>query len=291
MDRLGLLPEEGLLLWLKVYPFRDLGEMTPGELKKALAGLRPDVLALAEAEPVEVRTEPIQAEFKTGILDWFVAPHLDVAFVHPLDPVRSSWILGHDQGRQHLERKLGRYVTTRSYFHADSPEQAEKLLEQAVEEGAQIVFTTTPQLSRATLKAAVKYPFTEPMLIKLREMGLKIGIITNGSVQSQQTKIDLLGINEFVDETVICGTLGAQKPDTLPFDVMCEKLGINANELLYVGDNPINDIMASRNAGYIPVWVKTLGTWDFDDIERSEYEVDTVAEIPELVDRINKGTV
>jgi basic membrane lipoprotein Med (substrate-binding protein (PBP1-ABC) superfamily) len=31
-------------------------------------------------------------------------------------------------------------------------------LELAVEEGAQVVFTTTPKLSRATLKAAVKYP-------------------------------------------------------------------------------------------------------------------------------------
>ena len=158
MDRLELLPEEALLLWLQVYPFRDLGQMTTAELKKALAGLRPDVMALAEAEPVEVRTEPLQAEFKTGLLDWFVSPHLHVAFVHPLDPVRSTWILGHDQGRQQLEKTFGSFVTVRSYFHGDTPEQAEALLEQAVEEGAQVVFTTTPQLSRATLKAAVKYP-------------------------------------------------------------------------------------------------------------------------------------
>ncbi|MBQ3542784.1 MAG: BMP family ABC transporter substrate-binding protein [Oscillospiraceae bacterium] len=158
MDRLELLPEEALLLWLQVYPFRDLGQMSTGELKKALAGLRPDVLALAEAEPVEVRTEPLQAEFKTGILDWFVAPHLNVAFVHPLDPIRSSWILGHDQGREYLEKQLKDRVTVRSYFHADTPELAEQLLEQAVEEGAQVVFTTTPQLSRPTLKVAVKYP-------------------------------------------------------------------------------------------------------------------------------------
>ena len=141
------------------------------------------------------------------------------------------------------------------------------------------------------IKAAVKYPFTEPMLIKLREMGLKIGIITNGRTETQQVKIDLLGIGKFVDETIICDSLGVQKPETLPFEVMCEKLNLKPNELLYVGDNPINDVMASRNAGYVPVWVKTLGTWDFNDIERCEYEVNTVEEIPELVDKINKGTV
>ena len=158
MDQLGLLPEEALLLWLQVYPFRNLGQMSTGELKKALAALWPDVKALAEAEPVEVRTEPLQAEFKTGLLDWFVSPHVNVAFVHPLDPIRSSWILGHDQGREYLEKQLGSRVTVRSYFHADTPQLAEQLLEQAVEEGANVVFTTTPQLSRSTLKVAVKYP-------------------------------------------------------------------------------------------------------------------------------------
>jgi len=158
MDQLELLPEEALLLWLQVYPFRDLGQMSTGELKKALSGLWPDVKALAEEDPVEVRTEPIKSEFKPGILEWFVAPHLHVAFVHPLDPQVSTWILGHDQGRQHLEEALGSYVTVRTYCHADSPEKAEQLLEQAVAEGANVVFTTTPQLSRPTLKAAVKYP-------------------------------------------------------------------------------------------------------------------------------------
>ena len=46
----------------------------------------------------------------------------------------------------------------RSFFDANTPEQIDKKLEQAVEEGAQVVFTTAPRLSRATLKFAVKYP-------------------------------------------------------------------------------------------------------------------------------------
>ena len=49
-------------------------------------------------------------------------------------------------------------VTVRSYFHADSPEETEMLLEQAVAEGADVIFTTTPQLSRPTLRVALKYP-------------------------------------------------------------------------------------------------------------------------------------
>jgi FMN phosphatase YigB (HAD superfamily) len=56
---------------------------------------------------------------------------------------------------------------------------------------------------------------------------------------------------------------------------------------MYVGDHPINDIDGSRNAGYTPVWVKTTGYWCFEEIPRAEYEVETVAEIPDLVAQIN----
>ena len=135
--------------------------------------------------------------------------------------------------------------------------------------------------------AAVKYPFTEPTLVKLREMGLKIGILTNGESHLQNNKIGLLNIAPFVDEIVISGDVGAQKPDPKPFEVISKKIGIPPKNLLYVGDNPLNDVEGSRNAGYTPVWVKTIGHWYFDDIEHCELEVQTVAEIPELVNKIN----
>ena len=135
--------------------------------------------------------------------------------------------------------------------------------------------------------AAVKYPFTEPTLIRLKEMGLKLGIITNGEHDLQWNKLRLLNFDYLFDEIVISGDVGVQKPESKPFEVMSEKLGIEPENLLYVGDNPLNDVEGSRKAGYTPVWVKTIGNWCFDNIERSEYEVDTVAEIPDLVLKIN----
>jgi basic membrane lipoprotein Med (substrate-binding protein (PBP1-ABC) superfamily) len=84
--------------------------------------------------------------------------HLNVAFVHPMEPGVSPWVRGHDLGRQHLEQTLGAKVSVRSYYNASNGAMAEEVLEQAVAEGAEVVFTTTPQLSRSTLRAAVKYP-------------------------------------------------------------------------------------------------------------------------------------
>lgn len=158
-EKLDLLPEEALLVWLQVHPFRDLGELTNKELKKTLTALWEDLAVRALPEPVEVRTEPLNAEAKPNVLTRIMAPdHLNVAFVHTQDPAGSTWIKGHDLGCRHLEQVLGDKITVRSYFHADTPELTETLLQQAVADGAEVVFTTTPQLRRATLRAAVKYP-------------------------------------------------------------------------------------------------------------------------------------
>lgn len=70
----------------------------------------------------------------------------------------AGWVLGHEQGKEYLVEKLGNKLTVRSYFNADTPEEATRLLEEAVKDGAQVVFTTAPLLRAPTLKAAIEYP-------------------------------------------------------------------------------------------------------------------------------------
>ena len=159
-ENLELLPEEALLLWLRIYPFRDLGELSGDQLKKSVSGLWEDMVTLSQEEPVQVATEPAP-EGKQSLLSKLLPTtpdHLHVAFVHQRDIKTSGWIIGHEQGAHYLKSVMGDKVTIRSYFHADTPEEADAILDRAVEEGADVVFTTTPQLSRPTLKAAVKYP-------------------------------------------------------------------------------------------------------------------------------------
>ena len=156
---LSIRAEDALLLWLTVYPYEDLSSLTTEGLKKSLTAIWENLTALAQPEPVKVETETPKA--KGGILGRIItaAPeHVNVAFIHQLDTVRSGWSKAHDEGRAHLEQVMGSAVTTRSYFDADTPEQMEAALEQAIADGAQVIFTTTPQMGRPTLKAAVRNP-------------------------------------------------------------------------------------------------------------------------------------
>ena len=159
-DSADVLPEEALLLWLELYDFGDLKKLTSAQLKKTLTDLWKDVVSSTSSNSVKVQTKA-REETRQSFLDRVLTASrdkLNVAFVHQLKPSESAWVTGHEEGKEYLERVLGDYVTVRSYYDANTMAQAEERIEEAVSDGAQVVFTTAPLLSRATLKAAVKYP-------------------------------------------------------------------------------------------------------------------------------------
>ena len=157
--REDVLPEEALLLWLELYPYADLGRLTSAELKKSVSALWEDMVASSKEDAVKVQTKA-EDETKTNLVSRLVSSldTLTVAFIHQLNPAQSAWVLGHEEGRAHIEAVFGDRVVVHSYFDANTTELAEQSIEKAVSEGAQVVFTTAPPLCTATLKAAVKYP-------------------------------------------------------------------------------------------------------------------------------------
>ena len=159
-DRTGdMLPEEALLAWLDLNPYSDLGALSATELKKSVSALWEDMVTTTKEDGVKVQTkaeDDTKGSFVSRLLSGLEV--LNVAFVHQLTPAKSAWVLGHEAGREYLEQVFGERIRVRSYFDANNAELAEKKIEQAVAEGAQLVFTTAPPLTRATVKAAVKYP-------------------------------------------------------------------------------------------------------------------------------------
>ena len=150
-------PEEALLVWLQVHPYSDLTALRSAALKKSLQEMWEIIVAAADPDPV-VRTEAPPTEMKNGLLNLLKRDHVNVAFVHQRTAETSAWTAAHDLGRQYLEDALGKSVTVRSYFNADTPEEAEAILDQAVAEHAEVIFTTTPQLVGPSLKASVRHP-------------------------------------------------------------------------------------------------------------------------------------
>ncbi len=138
-------------------------------------------------------------------------------------------------------------------------------------------------------KVAVPFVFVKPMLEKFKADGYKLGLITNGRPGLQERKIEMIGLDGLFDEVIVGAQYGKAKPHLDPFFKMSELLGFPTNEMVYVGDNPINDIEPSRKAGYIPIYVNTVGCWRIPEVPRCEYQIETVEFLPEIIEKINKS--
>ncbi|MDD9268272.1 HAD family hydrolase [Paenibacillus sp. GCM10023248] len=117
------------------------------------------------------------------------------------------------------------------------------------------------------------YPHLLKMLMDLTNRGIKLALVSNGYGQFQYDNFKALGIGHLFDEVLISEWEGLRKPDPAIFIRALGKLGVQAENALFVGDHPINDIKASRNAGMRAVW-KRNGV--------AEQEVDADAVIDDL---------
>ena len=155
---LNVSPEHALLVFLEVYEYADLGKFSASELKEQLQKTWKNIQARRFQKPA-VKTEPPTGASAAKLLSKIIgADHLNVAFVHNRTEAASPWTRGHEAGRKYLEETLGKSVTCRSYFGADTPERGEAVLMDALRDGAEVIFTTTPLLIAPSLKISVKFP-------------------------------------------------------------------------------------------------------------------------------------
>jgi putative hydrolase of the HAD superfamily len=95
----------------------------------------------------------------------------------------------------------------------------------------------------------VIFPDSPKLLQELKNRGYIVGVITNGPSVLQNHKMDTSGLRPYCDIVVVSGDVGVHKPDPALFIYTAEKLNLQPNECLYVGDHPINDIQGARDAG------------------------------------------
>jgi 2-haloalkanoic acid dehalogenase type II len=104
-----------------------------------------------------------------------------------------------------------------------------------------------------------------PVLRHLKSKGLRLGIITNGTVQVQEGKIRQLGISEYFDSIVISEEAGVKKPDPRIYMRALNLLNVLPSETWFVGDHPHNDIIGAAQCGIKPIWFTRDGNWDYSE--------------------------
>ncbi|MBP3644800.1 MAG: BMP family ABC transporter substrate-binding protein [Clostridia bacterium] len=156
-EHLPITPGDALLVWLQVNPAATLSQIGT-DIQKTLTNCWPDVRILANGSPIAVSTSPDSEEKSslTRMLGIGRINHLRIAFIHAFDAQRSSWTAAHETGRIKLEESLGDRVTVKTYFCEQNDPM--DVMEQAVAEGAQVIFATTPPMISACRQIAARHP-------------------------------------------------------------------------------------------------------------------------------------
>lgn len=114
----------------------------------------------------------------------------------------------------------------------------------------------------------------------LKSQGLKLGVITNGTIQVQAGKIHQLGICEYFDSIVISEEVGFKKPDSRIYIKTLDQLKVIPSEVWYIGDHSYNDIVGAAECDIKAIWCTRDGEWD-DSIEVKPYR--TIHKLEELI--------
>ena len=76
-----------------------------------------------------------------------------------------------------------------------------------------------------------------PVMDQLKKRGIVIGIITDLTAHIQYRKIAKLGLQDYIDHIVTSEEAGIEKPGRRIFELMLQKMELQPEEVLMVGDN------------------------------------------------------
>lgn len=149
---------DAFLTYLNIFGYVSFRQKGAAEIKKEIGRIWEELELQQEEEAIDLKLAPDEGRKMTFLEKMFADEQrvVKVAFVHDKTPEESGWTYGHELGRHHVEKAFEGKIITKAYYSAmDAPED---IIEQAVREENEIVFTTSPQLLKASLAVAVKYP-------------------------------------------------------------------------------------------------------------------------------------
>lgn len=131
--------------------------------------------------------------------------------------------------------------------------------------------------------ALVPVAGVESMLADLRGR-YRVGLLTNGPVLAQRSKLRQLGWTDTFDAALVSGELSAGKPDRAAFEALLDALGSEPAETAFVGDRVGDDVVGAAEAGLVPVQVLYDGGPDPSPLARAHVrQSDLAAELPGLL--------
>lgn len=104
--------------------------------------------------------------------------------------------------------------------------------------------------------------------------------VTNGNAN-----LETIGIRHLFHDVVTASDVGVAKPAKRIFDIAISRCGVNADEILHIGDHPVTDIDGGRQAGLKTAWINRNGAEWPEDLHEPDVVITTIVEIRKILEQ------
>jgi HAD superfamily hydrolase (TIGR01509 family) len=129
------------------------------------------------------------------------------------------------------------------------------------------------------------FPGVSQSVERLHDQDLRIVLASSSDADEVEHYTKLLGIGDFLDGSTSKDDAEFSKPSPEIFEAALERLGLDSDEVVTVGDTPY-DVLASHRACLTIVAVLS-GGFDKEELGKAEFILDGVRELPERISEID----
>ena len=143
---------------------------------------------------------------------------------------------------------------------------------------------------RAKEGTLILYPHVYSTLMELLKMGKKLAVVSDAPILQAWTRLAQTGLIHFFEVVVTLDDTGFRKPDPRPFKAALEKLSVQPQEVVYIGDWAERDIVGAKQLGMHSVFARYGDVFNTQN-SGADFEVEDIYELVEIVKKLDNESI
>lgn len=140
---------------------------------------------------------------------------------------------------------------------------------------------------RAREAALVLYPHVQLTLMELIKRGLKLAVVSDAPRLQAWLRLCQLNLHHIFDTVVTFEDTNKRKPDPKPFREVLQRIDVDEEKTIMVGDWAERDITGAKQLGMKTVFARYGDRFNTAN-SGADYEIDDIIQILDIVDKLSE---